>query len=381
MRSDNSLRLDRACTFDTDTFCVVFSGKDYEDMHSYILVYEGRMEQPWSRSDVPRKIDGLVGRMGKDGRPVIYALSDEGDVYTLPMGQNSTHRKIQGAGVYSDDATDLGYVNSIALIGDALFVTGYHSQLYRLTDIDIDWFHKEKLPQAPETYDYLVFGDLNGISETSLYMTVTYSPTSTKRQLTEEEEERAAELFELGKTDEALAIHHAAEGQTRVLEGRLYHWNGQEWRTVAKPRSGKHYPEPETLSDIFVESKDKIWAVGGNGVILFGNAEHGFQDISFKGNDENLRSITKFKDRMVIASDYALHWFDGHLLSPLKPVLDPSINRNIPNPLKVQAVDGVLYYFDTKHGVHTFDGERWTEIEIPPELLEREFKGLSSKPR
>jgi hypothetical protein len=25
-----------------DTFCVVFSGKDYEDMHSYILVYEGR---------------------------------------------------------------------------------------------------------------------------------------------------------------------------------------------------------------------------------------------------------------------------------------------------------------------------------------------------
>ncbi|OWV80475.1 hypothetical protein ATY78_07255 [Rhizobium sp. R635] len=104
--------------------------------------------------------------------------------------------------------------------------------------------------------------------------------------------------------------------------------------------------------------------------------EHGFQDISFKGNNENLRSITKFKDRMVIASDYALHWFDGHLLSPLKPVLDPSINRNIPNPLKVHAVDDVLYYFDFKHGVHTFDGDRWTEIEIPPELLERDFNGL-----
>jgi hypothetical protein len=61
-------------------------------------------------------------------------VSDEGDVYTLPMGQNSSHRKIEGAGVYSDDSTDPGYVNSIALIGDALFVTGYHSQLYRLTD-------------------------------------------------------------------------------------------------------------------------------------------------------------------------------------------------------------------------------------------------------
>ncbi|MGO8073127.1 hypothetical protein AB9F41_11515, partial [Rhizobium leguminosarum] len=150
---------------------------------------------------------------------------------------------------------------------------------------------------------------------------------------------------------------------------------------VAKPRSGKHYSEPETLSDIFIEANDKIWAVGGNGVILCGNAEHGFEDISFKGNDEKLRSITKFKDRMVIASDYALHWFDGHLLSPLKPVLDPRINRNIPNPLKVQAVDNDLYYFDSKHGVHTFDGDRWTEIEIPPELLERDFKGLSPKPR
>jgi hypothetical protein len=79
---------------------------------------------------------------------------------------------------------------------------------------------------------------------------------------------------------------------------------------------------------------------------------------------------------MVIASDYALHWFDGHLLSPLKPILDPSINRNIPTPLKVQAVDDVLYLFDYKHGIHIFDGVKWAEIEIPPELLEREFKGL-----
>ncbi|ANL69596.1 hypothetical protein AMC82_PD00637 (plasmid) [Rhizobium phaseoli] len=382
MKPFDPLRLDCAIALAKDTFCVVFSGKDYEEMDSYILVYEGRMEQPWSRSDVPRKIDGLTGKIGEDGRPIIYALSDEGDVYTLPMGQSSSHRKIEGAGVYSDDATDLGYVNSIVLIGDALFVTGYHSQLYRLTDSDTGWFNKEKLPQAPATYDYLVFGDLSGSTEGDLYMNVTYSPASTNRELTEEEEEEMGRLYLAGRNEEAAAIRRASEGPSRVLEGRLYHWNGQEWRIIAKPRSGKYYAEPATLSDIFIESVDKVWAVGGNGVILFGNAEHGFQDVSFKGNDENLRSITKFKDRMVIASDYALHWFDGHLLSPLKPVLDPSINRNIPNPLKVQAVDDVLYYFDTKHGVQTFDGERWTEIEIPHELLERDFKGLpAAKPR
>lgn len=381
MKPYDPLRLDRALALGKDTFCVVFSGKDYEDMYSYVLVHEGGVEQPWSRSDVPRKIDGLAGRIGENGRPIIYALSDEGDVYTLPMGKDSSHRKIAGAGVYSEDATDLGYVNSIVLIGDALLVTGYHSQLYRLVESDIAWFHKEKLPQAPETYDYLIFGDLNGSTESDLYMNVTYSPTSTNRELTDEEEEEMGRLYLAGRNEEAAAIRRASEGVSRVQEGRLYHWNGQEWRIVVKPRSGKYYPEPATLSDIFIESAEKVWAVGGNGVILCGNAEYGFQDVSFKGNNEKLHSITKFKDRMVIASDYAVHWFDGHLLSPLKPVLDPRINRNIPNPLKVQAVDGVLYYFDSKHGVHTFDGDRWTEVEIPHELLERNFKGLPAKPR
>jgi hypothetical protein len=379
MKPYDPLRLDGAVALAKDTFCVVLSGKDYEDMYSYILVHEGRLEQPWSRSDVPRKIDGLAGKIGVDGRPVIYALSDEGDVYTLPMGQNSSHRKIDGAGVYSDDATGLGYVNSITLIDEALFVTGYHSQLYRLSDTGMGWFHKEKLPQAPETYDYLIFGDLNGPSESDLYMNVTYSPASTNRELTEDEEEEMGRLYLAGRNEEAAAIRRASEGVSRVTEGRLYHWNGHEWRVVAKPRSGKHYAEPASLTDVFVEAKDKVWVVGKNGVILLGNAEHGFQDVSFKGNDENLRSITKFKDRMVIASDYALHWFDGHLLTPLRPSLDPSINRNIPNPVKVQAVEDILYYFDSKHGVHTFDGDSWTEIEIPPELLEREFKGLPRK--
>lgn len=377
MKSYDPLRLDKALALNSDTFCVVFSGKDNEDMYSYILTYERELKQPWNRSDVPRKIEGLTGKIGEDGRPTIQALSDEGDLYTLHMGRESTYTKIEGAGVYSEDATDLGYVNAITGVGSALFVTGYHSQLYRLTDTSTDWFHKDKIPGTPETYDYLIFGTLAGTAESNMYLSVTYSPTSTNRELTEEEEERAAELFRQGKNEEALAIHHAAEGPSRVYEGRLYHWNGDEWRSVTTPRGGKYYPEPATISDIFIENKDKVWAVGDNGVILMGNAEYGFDDVSFKGNSENLRSITKFRDRMVIASDYALHWFDGHMLSPLKPNLDPAINKNVPNPVKVQAVDDILFYFDSKHGVQTFDGREWTEIEIPAELLERKFKGIS----
>lgn len=226
MKSYDPLRLDRAFVLNKDTFCVVFSGKDYDDMYSYILTYERQLEQPWNRSDVPRKINGLTGRMGEDGRPIISALSDEGDLYTLPMGWDSSYRKVDGAGVYSDDATGLGYVNSMTLIDQAFFVTGFHSQLYRITDTAIDWFYKDKLPQAPETYDYLSFSKIAGTAENDIYMTVSYYPTSTNRPLTEEEEEQAAEFFKQGKNEEALAIHHAAEGPSRVIEGRLYHWNG-----------------------------------------------------------------------------------------------------------------------------------------------------------
>ncbi|MCZ7933173.1 hypothetical protein O9X90_12705 [Agrobacterium leguminum] len=377
MKKYDRLRLTSACAFGRNKFCAAFSEAEYDDMYSFILVFEGDFEQPWTRFDIPRIIDSATGWLGADGKPVVYVKSDEGDVYSLSAGEEPRHEKIEGSGVYSEDAAGLGYTNRVVTINKTLFVTGYHSQLYRRTGSAWGWFHKEELPRPEAGYEYLIFGDLAGSSENDLYMSVTYSPASTTRKLTEEEEERAAELFDLGRVDEALAIHHAAEGESRVLEGRLYHWNGTGWRIVATPRSGKFYAEPATLSDILVENSERVWAVGNNGVILFGNALDGFQDISFKGNDEDLRSVTKFKDRIVVASDYALHWFDGHVLSPLKPVLDPKINKNVPTPVKVQAVDDILYYFDSKHGIHTFDGDRWRQIEVPPALLAREFKGLA----
>ncbi|AJC82963.1 hypothetical protein IE4803_PC00417 (plasmid) [Rhizobium etli bv. phaseoli str. IE4803] len=132
-------------------------------------------------------------------------------------------------------------------------------------------------------------------------------------------------LYLAGRNEEAAAIRRASEGPSRVLEGRLYHWNGQEWRIIAKPRSGKYYAEPATLSDIFIESVDKVWAVGGNGVILFGNAEHGFQDVSFKGNDEtdrekNFKDGVRWRSDLVLATGTELFRFDGHLAKPFESV-------------------------------------------------------------
>lgn len=371
MTNYDPLRMTAATALSENKFCIALSEADYDDMYSIVLVYEEGFDQPWTRFDIPRIVDSVTGWIDNDGKPVVFAKSDEGDVYDLSAGTEPRHSKIVGSGVYSEDAAGFGYTNRIVAIGDTLLVTGHNSQLYIRERDQWTWFNRDKLPMPSEDFDHLVFGALAGASFDDLYMAVTCIPKASGRKLTEEEEDRAAELFDLGRPDEALAIHHAAEGETKVTEGRLYHWNGTDWRVVATPRDGQHYAQPAVMSDVFVENPDRVWAVGENGVILDGNAERGFSDVSFKGDDEDLRSITRFGDRMTIGSDYGLYSFDGHILSQLKPTLDPSINKNVPNPLSVQTVGNTLYFFDRKHGVQTFDGAEWTAIPIPATLLKR----------
>lgn len=132
MKFYDSFRLENALALNNNTFCVVFSGTDNDDTYSYILIYEGKFKQPWWRVDVPRKIAGLTGKLNSEDRPVIYAVSDEGDVYIVSPGRPSHHTEIDGAGVYSENATGLGYINAAALVGDVVLVAGYRSQLYSI---------------------------------------------------------------------------------------------------------------------------------------------------------------------------------------------------------------------------------------------------------
>jgi hypothetical protein len=148
------------------------------------------------------------------------------------------------------------------------------------------------------------------------------------------------------------------------------YFDGEVWRNLDL---SKYAP----VSSLHVESAGKIVMVGSNGLILTGNADVGFRNVSFKGDSSlNLLSVTFFKGESIIASDHGLHSFDGYILSQMKPRFGISKLPSVPTPFKVQAVDDVLFYFDYKHGVHRFDGENWEEIVIPPELLERDFKGL-----
>jgi hypothetical protein len=365
------LRLRSGYALSRTRFCIVLHELEVDDQFSIILQYDGSFPQPWTRIETRRNISSVIGTHEDAIASSDYvATSDEGDVYFLE-GEGVQSEKIPGAGLYSDDAQGLGAINGLAMINGRLHAFGLGGQLYsrdstnawgRLT-ISNDIVRKRGTFRAIE-------GDLSGEAYALGHLEAESwsDPEELEEEMLKAAERGDMQLFtQLRQEAERWADE---QGIVRTTSGFLLHGNRNEWERL-------EIGSEENLVGIYVETVDQVWIVGTGGLILSGNARSGFRNVSFHGDrDKNLVSVTKFGDRVVIASDYALHWFDGHLLTPLKPKLSPFINKGVPTPLKVQAVDDVLFYFDYKHGVHRYDGENWEEIVIPPELLEREFKGL-----
>jgi hypothetical protein len=367
-------RLRAAHAISRNRFCVAIHELEVDDQFSIILEYDGAYPQPWTRVEVLRNISGVSARADatEQDRPYV-AVSDEGDVFFLGE-RGIVTEKIRGAGIYSDDADGSGAINGINIQEEDIFVFGFGGQIYRRAG-DSVWIRLafSDVKASKRGNFAFVFGghDTLQFAGGSLAAEFQKAPNELR-----EERRRAAASGDFDKFQELskqIESWKEDQGIVRIPTGILLAGSPNTLTRI-------EIPSNETPTAIHIASPDQIWIVGTGGLILHGNARDGFKDVSFHGDrDKNLNSITKFRDRMVIASDYALHWFDGHILTPLKPKIDPSINRGVPTPLKVQAVDDILFYFDYKHGVHRFDGENWEEIVIPPELLEREFKGLPSR--
>ncbi|WP_299971756.1 hypothetical protein [uncultured Roseobacter sp.] len=352
-----------------DRFCISFDEEDIDDPFSIILSYDGRFPQPWSRTEVPRLIRSITG-FGSDetGDPLYAAMSDEGDVYMVRVG-GTTHEKIPGAGIYSPDAADRGAVFQILVHQGQLCVVGDRDQVY-LQEGDDTWrFLGRKGIAGPDTLGFLSRGGVSAGSGgllcfgMAVHPTVDGSPeieTAIDEALARQDYDEYARL-----EDEIAALTPPDEAQTHL-------WQDGTWARLPMPRD-------VALRNGFAERADKLWLVGLEGAIFTGNPLDGFEDVSFAGDRDDLYAITRFQNEMIIASGYALHRFDGHILSPMKPPLDPAINGGVPNPMALQTVGDTMFYFDYKHGVCRWDGTTWDWVDIPPELLEREFSGLPSK--
>jgi hypothetical protein len=345
-------------------FCIAVVEPDVDDPYAFVLSYDATFPQPWARVDARRIINSITVAAS----PATYAaLSNEGDVYLLEAQRPVTER-IPGAGTFSMDATGLGSATGITEIAGALYVCGDASQLYR-RDGPGAWSPLAGGHLAPGPgFSSLRLGVVAGLSPHSIY--VCGSATPARRQLTAADYKEMEEAGKRGDTGRIVEIMNSTKdvGVDYTYAGMAFFWNGIVWNRIA-------LPDRHPIHDILIEAPDRIWLTGFNGTILRGDAAAGFQNVGFHGDTETILSFTKFGARYVAASDNALHWFNGHNLSPMRPT---TLSR-IATPLKVQAVGDVLFYFDYNHGVHRFDGKVWQEIVIPPELLERNFKGLAPR--
>lgn len=370
----SDLRLIAATAIADDRFCGAWFEGDAEDPYTILLSYDGRFPQPWARVDIPRRIVGIEA-VGDGTLGAIYcALSDEGDVYTI-SGSRVETTKIDGAGIYSDDAVGYGPLNGLTSDGEALWAYGLGGQLYRNTDrwqrVNLNYEQFEQSSIVSGRFSTSGNGWFCG-SMTPPIVAKGYKPDpELDRKIDEAARDGNFDLYSRLMSEAALLMSGGGPiGPTPLL------------LSLNSNRILRHevnLGKAAILFDLYIESPSQIWAIGSEGTILFGSADNGFKPVTHAGGTtENLISITRFHDRFIIAGDNGLYEFDGHILTRIKPRLSsPETNRNVPTPLKIQSVGDMMMYFDYKHGICRWNGKIWDWVDIPKTLFKRNFNGLN----
>ena len=310
-------------------FVVALGELAYDDPFTAVIEYDAAFPQPWSRTDIAREIKAITQAVPRaPGRYVV--VSDEGDVYFI--GDDTMREKIVGAGVASPDATGLGGVLALARLDERLVAAGQGAQVYQRIGSG-RWDRVIVAGAADAGYKPDAFTAIKAASDHDIYILGFAAPEV--KTLDPDQEQK---LLEAGDWDDIFAAHDlTADAGHKVDQGRVFHFDGAAWRQL-------DLPGPDVIKDAFIETPDKVWLVGTGGTVLVGNARAGFRRIDLAGFDATFLSMTKLNDTYVLASDYALHTFDGHQLTPLKPRLRTSP----PNPLRVQAIGGAMFYFDSQ---------------------------------
>ncbi|MGE5451956.1 MAG: hypothetical protein ACM3VZ_08985 [Acidobacteriota bacterium] len=252
-------------------------------------------------------------------RRVFVALSENGEVVHLSPTQ--VHERIVGAGLAHADSQGWGYLNDIQQIGDHLYACGFSGQVYK-REGDQHWVHMDAgLLQSRDLDKGQYFAQaINGPHERAIYLVGCEYSTG--------------------------------------YPARADFWDGQSWRRLDLPVTAKR------LTNIFVESEDRIWFCGDNGTLLMGNARDGFVTMNPLGLTMLITSVTRFQDRYYLAANTGLYQFDpanpNRVFRKVRTQLQPELtDANV-----VEAVDDVLWSIGPKD-IARFDGTRWERFHHP----------------
>ncbi|AJC82965.1 hypothetical protein IE4803_PC00419 (plasmid) [Rhizobium etli bv. phaseoli str. IE4803] len=366
--SDWKATIQAAAAFDADRFAICVGELEYDDPFTAIITYDGRFSQPWSRTDVEREIVDISYMEDEaSGGPIPVALSNEGDVYVL-KNEQVERSKILGAGVLSDDAEGFGAVHALVIDGDNQYVVGDSRQLYRREGLGT-WQRLSADKSRQDGYEAEHFGNAISLEGSLLIESFqrSYSAPNAAQFDPKTWENVSPEQFL------KMMKEQRSERVSRPRIQRVYHYLDGSFSRLS-------LPEDCMIKGLYRDPEQRIWLLSVGGLIMQGTIEGGFDKVGFHGDKETLFSAAWYRSELFVATDDGLRRFDGHKLSIVKPKLSSAaINRNVPAPLKIQSSDNTLVYFDRKHGVCRWDGLSWDWYEIPPSLLQREFRGLPAR--
>ncbi|MDB4946390.1 MAG: hypothetical protein JWP97_5924 [Labilithrix sp.] len=253
------------------------------------------------------------------GLRVFAALSEEGAVGL--MFPEMIVEQIPDAGPRHESSKGYGYLNAMRQIGDHLYACGFAGQVYKRSGPD-HWIHFDEglLQEGVEAEGKYFIQAIDGPNEQSIYV--------------------------------------AGSEYLAGSPGRADHWNGVGWTRLELPRATGR------ITNIFVESPERIWMCGSGGTLITGNARDGFTTVGQLGASTLFLSMTRFGDRYYLASNVGLFSMDPNEPEPTVREVRTGLQPELVDANVVQVADDVLWSMGPKD-IARFDGTTWVRIPHP----------------
>jgi hypothetical protein len=252
-------------------------------------------------------------------RRIFSALSENGQVAML--GPQQSYERIPDAGVNQPWSAGYGYLNDIQQIGAHLYACGFSGQVYRRDSAE-DWVHMDQgILQTPGMDGGEYFAQvINGPHERAIYL-----------------------------------------AGCEMLPGhppRADFWNGRAWTRLALPATAGR------ITNIYVESEDRILMCGSNGTLLVGNARDGFSTLGPIGATQLFLSVTRFQDHYYLGSNLGLYQLNPNAATRVFRKTRTRLQPELLDANIVESLDDVMWSMGPKD-IARFDGTKWERFHHP----------------
>lgn len=301
------------------------SHDEFENANRYFQYVAGK----WSAIDIDDNIISMIP-YDEPGLPVddtLAMLSAEGNVYIVSGKDRGRKERIPGAGVFSDDAGDFGYMNRIRQIGKHLYACGMGGKLYhRIAKDGANW--------APLRTDIR--------AERPKYL----------KGVTSDVDIDIEDVIPM--SDGALFVCGGWRFKASPAKGVLLYSapGGLPWTQI--PLDADTSPLKAMLLD-----GQTLYVCGGEVVIQFdlANKEANY---NFLAQRANFESLAKYNGRIYAAGSQNFAVLTPSGLKPIHISKDNGVScRNL------QVVGNTMWIFGYK-GVAKFDGNEVSRVEFPP---------------